>query len=176
MNKLPNDSQAAELAPASVPTGSNGTAMAFLAVMLGAAGLLIGGYAYYKTTYQSEAANGIYVVDGVRLTESYLMDARNAQAGGLKTPEQIDQETFAKEQAVQAAINRLAADGKVVIQTRNTLAYPPEADITAHIASELNIPLLPSSTAGSRGRQAVPQNLPEVPQQSDGLPSDSQLD
>lgn len=141
--------------------------MFFIVLMISLLALLVGGYSFYKIVYGNNSASGIYVVDGVRLTTSYLEKARKEQAAGYKTPEQIERETLATEQAVQAAIEKLVADGKVVIQSRNTLAYPSESDITAQIAEDLGITLLPvNRQTGQLGQKigsanAVPASLPQ---------------
>lgn len=147
------------------PTSASG--MFFIVLMISLLALLVGGYSFYKIVYGNNSASGIYVVDGVRLTTSYLEKARKEQAAGYKTPEQIERETLATEQAVQAAIEKLVADGKVVIQSRNTLAYPSESDITAQIAEDLGITLLPvNRQTGQLGQKigsanAVPASLPQ---------------
>ena len=128
----------------------------------------------YRVETGMSSAEGVYVVDGLRLTRSYQMNTANDRSSGLKSPEQINNEAYAMEQKINAEIAAMAADGKVIIQKQSVWAYPPESDITETIAAAVGIRLVGDNAAGSEG--VLLQGKDTLPAQVPGhLPDDTAL-
>lgn len=150
--------------PAVKDSGSWGPAMAILALMLAC-------YSLYRIEFSPSSADGIYIVDGIRLTRSYQVKAESERLNGNKTAEQINQEAYAMEQAINKQISDMAAAGKVVLQKQSVLAYPPGTDITAQIAQSLSIPLIADSGYGRPAQ--LPGNNRNGNMPPDSLPADA---
>lgn len=128
----------------------------------------------YRVETGMSSAEGVYVVDGLRLTRSYQMNTANDRSSGLKSPEQINNEAYAMEQKINAEIAAMAADGKVIIQKQSVWAYPPESDITEKIAAAVGIRLVGDNAAGGEG--ALLQGKDTLPTPVPGhLPDDTAL-
>lgn len=125
--------------------------------------LLLAGFVCYRTEFAPASADGIYVVDGIRLTRSYQALSENERAKGIKSAEKINEEAYAMEQAINEKIASMANDGKVVIQKQSAMAYPPESDMTADIAKSLNIPLVADviSPRSNQSEAKIPNSLPK---------------
>lgn len=135
--------------------------------------LLLVLFTLYRTEISSKSASGIYVVDGLRLTRSYQAATRNDRTGGAKSPEQMNREAFALEQAINAEIASMAKQGRIIVQKQSVWAYPPEADITAEIAAAVGITLSPDEPLPPAAVPAtVPTSLPADTGSEDGAELD----
>lgn len=129
--------------------------------------LLLSAFSVYRTEFSSSSADGIVVLDSIRLTRSYQAKAENERIHGSKTAEQIDREAYATEQAINKKVDELGKAGKVVVQKQSVWAYPEAADITAEIAASLDIKLVAADSANPTplpprsGNQPVPDSLPQ---------------
>ena len=130
--------------------------------------LLLSLFLVYRTEFSTASAEGIYVVDGLRLTRSYQLMSKNDRNNGVKSPEQINNEAFKMEQAINSKIAEMAGDGKIIVQKQSVWAYPPESDITAEIAAAVgltlaqdNEPLPQQQNLSGNANSTVPGSLPE---------------
>lgn len=128
----------------------------------------------YRIESGTSSADGVYVVDGLRLTRSYQKNTANDRNSGLKSPEQINNEAYTMEQKINAEIATMAAAGKVIIQKQSVWAYPPESDITEEIAASVGIRLVDESSAGGDGLPLQRNDTPQTPVPGH-LPDDAAL-
>ncbi len=164
IGSVPVETAAAVPVREPVAHGGSGSWIPAIAVFA----LLLSLLLVYRTEFSpsSSSAEGIYVVDGLRLTRSYQQKSRNERINGIKSPEQINNEAYAMEQAINNKISEMAADGKIIIQKQSVWAYPPESDITAEVAAAVGIRLvedaepLPQRQGNSSGN-SIPDSLPE---------------
>lgn len=158
----------------------------FLVTLMAMLGFLFGSYAVYKDMFAPSSAKGIYVVDGARLAYSYIADAEakkndllnGADADYQSRLQQIETELEQNLAKIQTKITEMSGTGMVVIQRNSVLAYPKQSDITAKIAAELGIPLLPEQPASvmPAATAPVPNKLPETVEKNELPGEGAELD
>ena len=137
-------------------------------------GFIFGVHALYKDMYAPSSAKGIYVVDGARLAYSYIAEAEEKRNGIMNSSDadyqgqlhKIESDLEANLAKVQSKIDQLSQSGMVVIQRNSVLAFPKQTDMTAKIAAELGISLMPeqrSSVSPAAAAAPIPAKLPNQP-------------
>ena len=165
-------------APKNVPTTKNGAG--FWVTLMAMLGFILGEHALYQDMFATASAKGIYVVDGERLAYSYIAQAESKRNALLHSGDfvdganyqlrlqEIEMELAGNLQKIQDRIRQMSDSGMVVLQRSSVLAYPPQADMTAKIANELGIALIPAQTAaGPLPQAAVPNALPPASNSTD---------
>ncbi|ASK28193.1 hypothetical protein BG910_11040 [Neisseria chenwenguii] len=162
------------------PATSGGSGLTTVMVLLA---LVLGGYSFFRTIVPTAATTEkLAVVDSDRLAAAYI---RQALSDPQADTPAAQQKLAAQLSGIQAKLDAMAAEGRIIVRKSAVLTAPPGADITAQVAAELGITLpseQPLPQAGSSnsfsGSTPVPTGLPanQTPANASDARLGSQLD
>lgn len=151
------------------PAASSSSGLTTVMVLLA---LVLGGYSFFRTISPTAAMEGLVVVDSDRLAAAYI---RQALADPQADTAAAQQKLAGQLGGIQAKLDAMAADGRIIVRKSAVLTYPPGTDITAQVAAELGIVLSPESVAPSANGNglSVTASVPLLPTVSNA--SDARL-
>lgn len=162
------------------PATSSGSGLTTAMVLLA---LVLGGYSFFRTIAPTTVTTEeLAVVDSDRLAAAYI---RQALSDPQADTPAAQQKLAAQLGGIQAKLDTMAAEGRIIVRKSAVLTAPPDTDITAQVAAELGITLPPEQSLPQAdnsndfsGSTPVPTGLPanQTPANASDARLGSQLD